>query len=1159
MEYTKKFSQLNKESSSIAGGKGASLGEMLNARIPVPDGYVVLSTTFDEFIKKAGLYEEIDGVLDAVDHTVVHTIDAASEKIQELIKHAAMPEDIAAEIFAQFDVLDAQYVAVRSSATAEDGADHAWAGQLDSYLNTTRDNVLKKVQDCWASLFTPRAIFYRFEKGLHTTAISVAVVVQKMVNSEISGIAFSVHPVTEDRNQLIIEAGFGLGEAIVSGSVTPDSYVVEKNPRRIIDITVNHQNKALYRKEGGGNEWTELADQKADAQILTEDHINELSNIILTIENHYGFPCDIEWAYEGGKFYIVQSRPITTLSAPATHPDFPANHYFTIPLVKMGQWALASLDSDIWFSPITSKYFESLFGFPKGILHISSFDSGYTIPYIPADYFKKLYNYIDTINKDDYKGLSKKLETFYTFQKQAREAVPAIIAKDLATVSNDELIQYYTTNRDWIHHSASYDQFGWIGELYWAPHMDDILTKKVGIAKDSEEYHRVLFALTKPEHISTTLEEKRSVLKEAIAIAKGERTVEDAVRDLTTRFGWMPVFAYGTPWDASHYTHDLTEASKRPIAELEAEYAPIEQYTQIQQKDFNDIVTQYNIEPRDAQIFVDFGMALDARNEAEYIVSFCGFHLLPLYIEISKRLGVSIDELRKLFEFEVVECLQGKADIHALIQKKGSTVASGYSPDMTERIIYGPDESKALLEHAEKVATVQGQTEGEKGVCASPGKVTGKIRIVPNPKDQDKVEVGDILVTYATTVDYLPSMKKAGAIVTEVGGLTCHAAVVSREFGIPCVVSLKNAMTIFTDGEEVEVDAGKGIVRSLAKKAEAEEKEFEKEYTRDTTLLIQQSWYDVVAYAFEKKCDIKNPHLPPVVHYMNDGVIEIWENKLATPWFLDTLQSQIAKDPNFISSILDQYEKDLIGIKKYWAAGTITDKTVFTEYVNHVFAVMHGFIFMYYAGMDERTPAETRERALHIRENDTYFDSNDKLMRQSLIAMYPELKGVEASILRNEVANPPERKVLEERKKNFVMLGEIEGTIATLTEYQSQHSGLHFNIEMPEMNAAVLQGQIGNKGFAKGIVRILKRKEQIEDTQEGEIIVSAMTTPEFMPAMQKAAAFVTDEGGITCHAAIVARELGKPCIIGTKFATQILKDGDMVEVDADNGIVRIIS
>ncbi len=311
--FTKPFSELNKNSVFIAGGKGASLGEMRSSGIPVPDGFVVLSTTFDEFLHITDLTQEIEAILKNVDHQTVSSVDKASEKIQALIRHANMPNEIANEIQTEFKKLDSQFVAVRSSATAEDGAENAWAGQLDSFLNTTNQDLLEKVQHCWASLFTPRAIFYRFEKGLNNTKISVAVVVQKMVDSEKSGIVFSVHPVTEDPNQLIIEAGFGLGEAIVSGQITPDSYVVEKKEKKIIDLNVSNQDRAIYRKEKGGNEWQDIPD-KADQQVLTEKEILELSDIILKIENHYGFPCDIEWAFEQGKFYVVQSRPITTLT-----------------------------------------------------------------------------------------------------------------------------------------------------------------------------------------------------------------------------------------------------------------------------------------------------------------------------------------------------------------------------------------------------------------------------------------------------------------------------------------------------------------------------------------------------------------------------------------------------------------------------------------------------------------------------------------------------------------------------------------------------------------------------------------------------------------------------------------------------------------------------
>lgn len=312
MELIRAFKNLTKNDAGIAGGKGASLGEMTQAGIPVPPGFVVLSNSFERFIEETDLVQEIDAILEKVNNKEIHTVDSASEKIKGLILSREIPQDIKSEIEKFFKELDCKYVAVRSSATAEDGAEHAWAGQLDSFLNTTESNLLDKVKHCWASLFTPRAIFYRFEKGLHTTKISVAVVIQKMVDSEISGIAFSVHPVTEDRNQIIIEAGFGLGEAIVSGQITPDSYVIEKEPRRILDINVSEQTKGLYRKENGGNEWKNL-EEKGKSQVLDKKQILDLSKIILNIENHYGFPCDIEWAYECEQFYIVQSRPITTL------------------------------------------------------------------------------------------------------------------------------------------------------------------------------------------------------------------------------------------------------------------------------------------------------------------------------------------------------------------------------------------------------------------------------------------------------------------------------------------------------------------------------------------------------------------------------------------------------------------------------------------------------------------------------------------------------------------------------------------------------------------------------------------------------------------------------------------------------------------------------
>lgn len=313
MELLRDFNQITRNDVALAGGKGASLGEMTQAGISVPPGFVILSTSFEKFLEETDLNVEIDATLEAVNHKEMHTVENASEKIKALILAVEMPKDIAEVIQEFFKNLNSKYVAVRSSATAEDSASAAWAGQLESYLNTTEENLLDNVKKCWASLFTPRAIFYRFEKELHKQKISVAVVVQKMVESKMSGIAFSVHPVTKDSNQMIIEACFGLGEAIVSGQITPDSYVVEKEPRKIIDVNVEKQGRGLFRSSSGGNEWQEIKEPKGSSQVLMEEQILELADTIIKIEKHYKKPQDVEWAFAQNKFYILQSRPITTL------------------------------------------------------------------------------------------------------------------------------------------------------------------------------------------------------------------------------------------------------------------------------------------------------------------------------------------------------------------------------------------------------------------------------------------------------------------------------------------------------------------------------------------------------------------------------------------------------------------------------------------------------------------------------------------------------------------------------------------------------------------------------------------------------------------------------------------------------------------------------
>ncbi len=234
--FTKNFKELSKKDVGIAGGKGASLGEMTNSGVPVPPGFVVLSRAFDQFLEEADLKVEVETTLKKANADDINSVEKASKKIRDLIRDAKFPEDIGEEVLSAYRKLHSVgaihevplRVAVRSSATAEDSSIASWAGELESFMNVTEENLLETVKKCWSSLFTPRAIFYRYEKNLHEQEVSVAVVVQEMVQSEVSGICFTVHPVTEDFDQMVIEAGWGLGDAVVGGMITPDAYVVGK-------------------------------------------------------------------------------------------------------------------------------------------------------------------------------------------------------------------------------------------------------------------------------------------------------------------------------------------------------------------------------------------------------------------------------------------------------------------------------------------------------------------------------------------------------------------------------------------------------------------------------------------------------------------------------------------------------------------------------------------------------------------------------------------------------------------------------------------------------------------------------------------------------------------------------------------------------------------
>ncbi|ADX82630.1 pyruvate, water dikinase [Saccharolobus islandicus] len=313
--------QVTKDMVQLAGGKGANLGELTSIGVRVPPAFILTSKAFKYFLEYNNLFDKIRETLNSCE-----TSEEASEKIKQLIKNAKIPEKLSSMIYQAYDELSKKVgkeilVAVRSSATAEDIETASFAGQQDTYLNVTKDELIDRIKDVWASLYNARAIEYRKSKGIDDLSVLIAVVVQKMVNSRSAGVMFTLHPVTGDEKYIMIESNWGLGESVVGGKVTPDEVLIEKSTLRITEKKVSNKNiKIVYDKQLKKNVTITLDEKESRAMSITDEEAIELAKLALKIEEHYKRPMDIEWAIDNDlsfpeNIFIVQARPETFWSS----------------------------------------------------------------------------------------------------------------------------------------------------------------------------------------------------------------------------------------------------------------------------------------------------------------------------------------------------------------------------------------------------------------------------------------------------------------------------------------------------------------------------------------------------------------------------------------------------------------------------------------------------------------------------------------------------------------------------------------------------------------------------------------------------------------------------------------------------------------------------
>lgn len=317
--YVKKFEELSKADIGIAGGKGANLGELTQAGIPVPPGFVVTAQAYEYFMDEAGINDKVMSILEETDINDTKALQAAAEEIKKIIVESPIPDDLVMFIREYYNELcqrvgeDDTDVAIRSSATAEDLPEASFAGQQDTFLHVSGDDeVIEFIRKCWASLFEARAIFYREENNFEHSKVYIAVVVQKMAFADKAGVMFTVNPSTGEEIALI-EGSWGLGEAVVSGDVTPDNYQVDKKNNEIINVTISDKKVMYINDESGTSVKVEVPEERRKERVLSDDELIQLTEMGKTVQAHYGEPMDTEWAFEKDMLFLLQARPITTL------------------------------------------------------------------------------------------------------------------------------------------------------------------------------------------------------------------------------------------------------------------------------------------------------------------------------------------------------------------------------------------------------------------------------------------------------------------------------------------------------------------------------------------------------------------------------------------------------------------------------------------------------------------------------------------------------------------------------------------------------------------------------------------------------------------------------------------------------------------------------
>ena len=868
--YVLGFRDIDKTNIMMVGGKGANLGEISKLEgIRVPDGFCISTEAFKRII---GETPKINELLDQLSLLKVEDRNKLSERsgeIRRLIEGIAIPEDIHEELAHHLSRLGEENAyAVRSSATAEDLPTASFAGQQDTYLNIMgKEVILKHISKCWASLYTERAVTYRIQNGFDHRKVHLAVVVQKMIFPEAAGILFTADPVTSNRKMLSIDASFGLGEALVSGLVNADVYKVQNG--KVIAKKISTKKLAVFASQDGGTKEQEVEPERQNRQALTEEQILQLEHMGRKIEEHFGYPQDIEWCLMEGTFYIVQSRPITTLF-PIPEANHQENHVYvsvghqqmmTDPLKPLGlsffQLTAArpmdkaggrlfvditkdlaspakrdiivnvlgksdplikdalmtilkrgdfinSLPNDIR-EPSSSKRHQG--ASPAGFQTLNDYD-----PQIVSDLIKSSQNSIDELKRDIQTTSGPVLFDFILEDIQK-------FRKSISDSQSFGVIMTAMNASSWINETM----MDWLGETNVADALSQSVPNNITSEMGLELLDVADVIRPHPDVIDYLQHVKDDSFLDELVQFDGGQQSRDAIYAFLNKYGMRcagEIDITKPRWSENPTTLVPMILGNIKNIEPNASHRKFEQGRQQAWNKEQELLERLKQLPDGEQ------KAKETKRMISLVRNLSGYREYPKYGIVSRYFVYKQALLKEAERLVQADVIHEKEDIYYLAFEELHEVVLTHELDC-QIISQRKDEYKSYEKLTPpRVMTSDGEiVAGEYrrenlpadaivGLAVSSGVIEGRARVILKLEDA-VLEDGDILVTSFTDPSWTPLFVSIKGLVTEVGGLMTHGAVIAREYGLPAVVGVENATKLIRDGQRIRVHGTEGYVEIL--------------------------------------------------------------------------------------------------------------------------------------------------------------------------------------------------------------------------------------------------------------------------------------------------------------------------------------------------------